>query len=91
MSIHHTRFAFCQTNWSYLSQLEKDNAFRNCTEHLNCVIGYYAPEKMVNIKSKYVILMKYSRTTKRCIDNVSAIVGKKLCDMTTFSVRCTRV
>ena len=73
VSIRHIKSALQQINWTHLHQLDINKAFKNFTEHLNCTIASYAPEKTVKIKSKYVIrnvwmtkgLMKSSLTSNK--------------------------
>ena len=55
VSIRHIKFALQQINWTYLHQLDINNAVKFFSEQLNYIIASYAPEKIVNIKSKYVI------------------------------------
>ena len=66
-------------DWTYLQQLDVNNAFREFTKQLNDVIGLFAPQKTVNIKSKNVVrnewtfkgLMKfykpYYKLDRKCI------------------------
>ena len=73
VSIRHIKFALQQIYWKYPHQLDINNAFNFFTEQLNYIIASYAPEKTVNIKSKYVIrnvwmttgLMKSSLTSNK--------------------------
>ena len=73
VSIRHIKSALQQINWTHLHQLDVNKAFKNFTEHLNCTIASYAPEKTIKIKSKYVIrnvwmtkgLMKSSLTSNK--------------------------
>ena len=65
--------ALQNTDWTYLHQLDVNNAFREITKQPNCVIIFFAPGKNVNIKSKYVVrnlwmtkgLMKSSITSNK--------------------------
>ena len=85
--MRHIKFALQQINWKYLHQLDINNAFKFFTEQLNYIIASYAPEKTVNIKSKYVIrnvwmttgLMKSSFTSnklyRKCVSIEISIIS----------------
>ena len=61
MSVRLIKSGLRLINWTYLHQLDRGDAFRKCTEHLNYVIASIAPKNTVTIKLKYIIRNVYNQ------------------------------
>ena len=95
-AIHHITSALRNIDWTYLYQLDLNNAFKEFTKQLNDVIDLFAPEKTVNIKSKYVVrnewmtkgLMKSFIT---CNKLYRKCIGKSRCILLIFIMLTTEI
>ena len=53
-------FTLREIVWTYLHQLDIDNAFRDFTTKRNYVIQIHAPERVVTIKLNIIIFLFHS-------------------------------